>query len=229
VMVSAHVVNNAQVSLDLTCSLPISTKLVDAQQRNFDAIDYLYKVKGNPECNDQLQPGFESDMTWVYLVPKTASVIGWALRTTPTSVTTRPCASTPERRPGRSALSSASWLLHGPCRAGQLWNTSTPAPARLDLVATSAAEVGPGPGSRRAAGLMRSVRSMTLVEDEEAPAAAGLRRADAGAKWTTPGSCSPRDRAVRCRPTRWSSTGTTSARPPGSERSGSTTSKDWET
>jgi hypothetical protein len=78
VMVSAHVVNNAQVSLDLTCSLPISTKLVDAQQRNFDAIDDLYKVKGNPECNDQLQPGFESDMTWVYLVPKAASVIGWA-------------------------------------------------------------------------------------------------------------------------------------------------------
>lgn len=80
VMVSAHIVNNAQVSLDLTCGLPITTKLIDAQQRNFDAIDDLYKLKGNPECNDQLQPGFEADMAWVYLVPTSASVIGWGFQ-----------------------------------------------------------------------------------------------------------------------------------------------------
>lgn len=77
---TTHVVNNAKVSLDLTCSLPVQTKLVDVQQRNFDAIDDLYKLKGNPECNDQLQPGFEADMTWVYLVPKNASVVGWGFR-----------------------------------------------------------------------------------------------------------------------------------------------------
>jgi hypothetical protein len=82
VSVTAHVVNNAKVSLDLTCSLPINTKLVDSQQRNFDAIDDLYKLKGNPECNDQLQPGFEADMTWVYLVPQAASVIGWGFQDT---------------------------------------------------------------------------------------------------------------------------------------------------
>jgi hypothetical protein len=82
VMVTTHVVNNAKVSLDLTCSLPLMTKLIDAQQRNFDAIDDLYKLKGNPECNDQLQPGFEADMTWVYLVPKTATVVGWGFRDT---------------------------------------------------------------------------------------------------------------------------------------------------
>ncbi len=33
VSVTAHVVNNAKVGLDLTCSLPINTKLVDSQQR----------------------------------------------------------------------------------------------------------------------------------------------------------------------------------------------------
>lgn len=82
VSVTAHVVNNAKVGLDLTCSLPISTKLVDSQQRNFDAIDDLYKLKGNPECNDQLQPGFEADMTWVYLVPQSAKVIGWGFQDT---------------------------------------------------------------------------------------------------------------------------------------------------
>jgi hypothetical protein len=82
VTVIAHVVNNAKVSLDLTCSLPVQTKLVDAQARYFDAIDDLYKIKGNPECNDQLQPGFETDMTWAYLVPKGAAVVGWGFRDT---------------------------------------------------------------------------------------------------------------------------------------------------
>jgi hypothetical protein len=80
VVVETHVVNNAKTSLDLTCSLPVNTKLVDAQERQFDAIDSLYKLNGNPECNDQLQPGFESDMTWVYRVPSTANIIGWAFQ-----------------------------------------------------------------------------------------------------------------------------------------------------
>lgn len=41
VVVEAHVVNNAKTSLDLTCSLPINTRLVDEQQRNFDPIEDL--------------------------------------------------------------------------------------------------------------------------------------------------------------------------------------------
>ena len=80
VVVQTHVVNNAKTSLDLTCSFPVSTKLVDDQERQFDPIDDLYKLEGNPECNDQLQPGFESDMTWVYRVPSTANVVGWAFQ-----------------------------------------------------------------------------------------------------------------------------------------------------
>jgi Telomeric repeat-binding factor 2. len=75
IVVETHVVNNAKVSMDLTCSLPITTKVVDDKDRNFDPIQSLYKVKGNPECNKQLQPGFESDMTYVYLVPTNATVI----------------------------------------------------------------------------------------------------------------------------------------------------------
>ncbi|MCF7547843.1 hypothetical protein [Pseudonocardia sp. WMMC193] len=62
--------------------MPINTKLVDSQQHNFDAIEDLDKLKGNPECNDQLQPGFEADMTWVYLVPQAATVIGWGFQDT---------------------------------------------------------------------------------------------------------------------------------------------------
>jgi hypothetical protein len=56
------------------------SELVDDQDRQFDPIDDLYKLKGNPECNDQLQPGFESDMTWVYRLPSSANVVGWAFQ-----------------------------------------------------------------------------------------------------------------------------------------------------
>lgn len=80
IRIDTHVVNDAQVSLDLTCSLPITTKLVDVQNRNFDPIQDLYKLKGNPECNTQLQPGFESDMSYVYEIPASATVTGWAFQ-----------------------------------------------------------------------------------------------------------------------------------------------------
>jgi hypothetical protein len=78
VIVTTQVVNNAKQSMDLTCSLPIRTVLIDDQNRNFDPIDSLYKVKGNPECNDALQPGFAEDMTWVYRIPTGTHVLGWA-------------------------------------------------------------------------------------------------------------------------------------------------------
>lgn len=82
VVIETHVVNDAKVSMDLTCSLPISTVLADAQDRSFDPIPELYKLKGNPECNDQLQPGFEADMTYVYLVPTDATITGWGFTDT---------------------------------------------------------------------------------------------------------------------------------------------------
>lgn len=77
IVIETHIVNNAQVSLDLTCSLPVNTVLVDTMNREFDSIQDLYKVRGNPECNNQLQPGFESDMTWIYMIPASATVLGW--------------------------------------------------------------------------------------------------------------------------------------------------------
>nr|WP_052477712.1 hypothetical protein [Kibdelosporangium sp. MJ126-NF4]CEL13444.1 hypothetical protein [Kibdelosporangium sp. MJ126-NF4]CTQ99133.1 hypothetical protein [Kibdelosporangium sp. MJ126-NF4] len=72
-----HIVNNAKLSMDLTCSLPINTRLVDDQSRQFNSIEDLYKIKGNPECNKQLQPGFEADMTWIYEVPTSATIVTW--------------------------------------------------------------------------------------------------------------------------------------------------------
>jgi hypothetical protein len=76
--VSVHVVNDAKESIDLTCSLPVSNKLLDDRGREFDAIDSLYKLQNNPECNDNLQPGFEADMTYVYRVPASATITQWS-------------------------------------------------------------------------------------------------------------------------------------------------------
>jgi hypothetical protein len=77
VVVQTHVVNNAQISMDLTCGYPIATTVVDSQERQFDTIDSLYELRGNPECNDQLQPGFEADMTYVYMVPASAQIVAF--------------------------------------------------------------------------------------------------------------------------------------------------------
>ncbi|MHA6631773.1 hypothetical protein ACU61A_40595 [Pseudonocardia sichuanensis] len=82
VMIQARIFNSGKSSIDLTCSWPVDAKLIDALDREFDPIDDLYKIKGNPECNHQLQPGFEAEMTYVHLVPETATIAAWSFRDT---------------------------------------------------------------------------------------------------------------------------------------------------
>lgn len=78
VIIEALVENNAKTSMDLTCSYPIADKLIDEEGREFDAIEDLYDVPGNPGCNDLLQPGFSSEMKWIYRVPSDAEVVAWS-------------------------------------------------------------------------------------------------------------------------------------------------------
>jgi hypothetical protein len=80
VVVTGKVINSAKKSMDLTCGWPIATAVIDDQQRHFDTIDELHNLKGNPECNENLQPGFDSDMTWVYRVPENTKVAGWSFQ-----------------------------------------------------------------------------------------------------------------------------------------------------
>jgi hypothetical protein len=82
VMIQTRIFNSGKSSIDLTCSWPVDAKLIDALDREFDPIDDLYKLKGNPECNYQLQPGFEAEMTYVHLVPETAAIAAWSFRDT---------------------------------------------------------------------------------------------------------------------------------------------------
>jgi hypothetical protein len=74
VTVKTRVMNDAQASIDLTCGYPIKNHLIDDHGRRFDAISKLYRIRGNPACNDNLQPGFASDMTWIYRVPLDAVI-----------------------------------------------------------------------------------------------------------------------------------------------------------
>lgn len=76
VIATTEVQNDGSSSMDLTCSLPIMAKVVDAQGREFDTVKSLYELRGNPECNDQLQPGFSSEMTYAFLVPEGADIRG---------------------------------------------------------------------------------------------------------------------------------------------------------
>ncbi|NEB05605.1 hypothetical protein [Streptomyces sp. SID13726] len=71
VILKTVVSNEGKASMDLTCSLPIVNALIDDQGRRFDTIEDLYDVADNPECNAQLQPGFDDQMQSFTAFPKT--------------------------------------------------------------------------------------------------------------------------------------------------------------
>lgn len=80
--VQTTIENTGTASLDLTCSWPIEIIALDSKDRQFDPIEDLYDLKGNPECNSSLQPGFKDKMTYVFLVPMDAEVAGIIFRDT---------------------------------------------------------------------------------------------------------------------------------------------------
>lgn len=82
VVVETTINNIGATSMDLTCSWPIDVVGVDDQDREFDTVDDRYKYQGNPACNDKLQPGFSSDMTYVFAIPEDAKLVGMAFRDT---------------------------------------------------------------------------------------------------------------------------------------------------
>lgn len=76
VIVESIVTNNAKAPIDLTCGYPIDFKVFNSSSQVYSPIEDLSKIKGNPECNAQLQPGFESVMTWAFLVPAASTIDG---------------------------------------------------------------------------------------------------------------------------------------------------------
>lgn len=76
IVVEAEVENIGKESMDLTCSWPINIMALDSQMREFDTVDDLYDIKDNPACNAELQPGFSDTITYAFMVPMDAEVLG---------------------------------------------------------------------------------------------------------------------------------------------------------
>lgn len=82
VRVDTLIKNMGDASMDLTCGWAIENRLLDSSERSFDPIDELYMLRGNPECNANLQPGFESEMSYIYMIPENASTETFSFRDT---------------------------------------------------------------------------------------------------------------------------------------------------
>jgi hypothetical protein len=78
VSVKATVTNNAKSGMDLTCGYPIKIVVVNSKDQEYTPIEKLYNLQGNPECNDQLQPGFSAEMEWAFEVPANSEILGAA-------------------------------------------------------------------------------------------------------------------------------------------------------
>lgn len=76
VILRTKVENKSTESMDLTCSFPIDIKVFNDDGQEFDPVDELYTLKNNPECNDQLQPGFADEITYAFMVPESSEIIG---------------------------------------------------------------------------------------------------------------------------------------------------------
>lgn len=68
-IVKTDVKNTGQSPMDLTCGFAVRALLINTENQVYDPIDSLYRIIDNPECNDSLNPGFETQMTWVYQIP----------------------------------------------------------------------------------------------------------------------------------------------------------------
>ena len=74
VFVETKIKNSTSRGIDLTCSFEVDGKVVDDSGREFDTVEELSGIRGNPECNDMLEPGSKDTMIWVYRVPDGAEV-----------------------------------------------------------------------------------------------------------------------------------------------------------
>lgn len=73
VRIDATVKNGTPQAIDLTCSLPVIAHVSDGDAL-YKPVDSLYEIEGTPDCNEDLNPGFESEMTWIFEVPETAEI-----------------------------------------------------------------------------------------------------------------------------------------------------------
>lgn len=69
VTVSTSVKNTGLAPWDLTCSFALQAHIFGADGQQFEPVNELSRILGNPECSDDINPGFESVMIWAFAVP----------------------------------------------------------------------------------------------------------------------------------------------------------------
>lgn len=72
IVVETTVRNDTSSDMDLTCRSTgdyVDTALRTENDAIYQPIDSLYEIPGNPECNHNLGSGFDTPMTWAFLVP----------------------------------------------------------------------------------------------------------------------------------------------------------------
>ncbi len=70
--------NRSKSGIDLTCDLPVSANVLDDSGASYEHVEGLSQIKGNPECNAKVNPGFPFKMTWVFKVPTDANITTFA-------------------------------------------------------------------------------------------------------------------------------------------------------
>ena len=70
ITINTIVTNTSQSSMDLTCGFAVQAHLFNEDRQRYDPIQDLYRIPGNPECNDSLNPGFSIEMSWPFEVPE---------------------------------------------------------------------------------------------------------------------------------------------------------------
>ena len=69
VTVATTVKNTGLKSWDLTCSFALQAYIFSDEEQRFEPVNELYRLLGNPECSEDVNPGFESTMIWSFAVP----------------------------------------------------------------------------------------------------------------------------------------------------------------
>lgn len=75
-VVTTEITNTGKEPIDLTCSDPVEINAYNSKNQRYTPIEQLGQVEGNPKCNAKLQPGLSSAMTYPFLVPSSAAMIG---------------------------------------------------------------------------------------------------------------------------------------------------------
>lgn len=71
VVVKTVVRNDHTEEMDLTCGFGVQAEVITDKGSHYTPVQELYAIPGNPECNANLGTDFDTQMTWVFEIPKT--------------------------------------------------------------------------------------------------------------------------------------------------------------